>query len=693
MNMSYYEEETQVKAYDSKLMKRLMSYAKKYWAFFAAAILLLVAVTVIDLLKPYFIKIAIDDYLNGYQKPMITYEASSGVEGVEFEGRIYKRVESVPEEIPEDRVFFIDYVDNIPYLVNGIVEPEMMGSATVAEISEESRQYQLHYGDSIILEARRLDRNEVKIFRSKDLNAMKTIGIIFILAIIAGFLFNFLQTYVLNYVGQTIIFNIRQEIFSHIQKMPIAFFDKNPVGRLVTRVTNDTETLNDMYTNVLVSLLKDFCILVGVIIIMFSMNMVLALIIIGAIPVVVLVTVFFRKNARKAYRRIRVALARINTVLSENISGMRVIQIFDRQKEKLEEFKKTNKEYYKATMGEVVVSGVFRPLIELISSATIAALLWFGGIRVLDGTLQFGVLFAFVDYVGQFFHPINDMAEKYNILQAAMASSERIFGILDTPGEPDEGSIEMDKDRIKGDIEFKNVWFAYNDDEWVLKDVSFKVPAGKTLAIVGATGAGKTSIINLLNRFYEIRKGQILMDGIDIRQIKKKSLRENVGMVLQDVFLFSGTVMENIRLNEDRISDEEVKKASAYVNADGFIQGLPNGYDEEVKERGATFSAGQRQLLAFARALAFDPSILILDEATANIDTETELLIQDALAKLTRNRTTIVIAHRLSTIQHADNIIVLHKGRIREMGNHQELLAKRGMYYNLYKLQYEGNRA
>ena len=691
--MSYYEEETQVKAYDSKLMKRLMSYAKKYWAFFAAAILLLVAVTVIDLLKPYFIKIAIDDYLNGYQKPMITYEASSGVEGVEFEGRIYKRVESVPEEIPEDRVFFIDYVDNIPYLVNGIVEPEMMGSATVAEISEESRQYQLHYGDSIILEARRLDRNEVKIFRSKDLNAMKTIGIIFILAIIAGFLFNFLQTYILNYVGQTIIFNIRQEIFSHIQKMPIAFFDKNPVGRLVTRVTNDTETLNDMYTNVLVSLLKDFCILVGVIIIMFSMNMVLALIIIGAIPVVVLVTVFFRKNARKAYRRIRVALARINTVLSENISGMRVIQIFDRQKEKLEEFKKTNKEYYKATMGEVVVSGVFRPLIELISSATIAALLWFGGIRVLDGILQFGVLFAFVDYVGQFFHPINDMAEKYNILQAAMASSERIFGILDTPGEPDEGSIEMDKDRIKGDIEFKNVWFAYNDDEWVLKDVSFKVPAGKTLAIVGATGAGKTSIINLLNRFYEIRKGQILMDGIDIRQIKKKSLRENVGMVLQDVFLFSGTVMENIRLSEDRISDEEVKKASAYVNADGFIQGLPNGYDEEVKERGATFSAGQRQLLAFARALAFDPSILILDEATANIDTETELLIQDALAKLTRNRTTIVIAHRLSTIQHADNIIVLHKGRIREMGNHQELLAKRGMYYNLYKLQYEGNRA
>ena len=691
--MSYYEEETQVKAYDSKLMKRLMSYAKKYWAFFAAAILLLVAVTVIDLLKPYFIKIAIDDYLNGYQKPMITYEASSGVEGVEFEGRIYKRVESVPEEIPEDRVFFIDYVDNVPYLVNGIVEPELMGSPAVVEVSGESLKFQLHYSDGKILDARKLDRLEVKVFRAEDLNALKIIGIIFILAIIAGFLFNFLQTYILNYVGQTIIFNIRQEIFSHIQKMPIAFFDKNPVGRLVTRVTNDTETLNDMYTNVLVSLLKDFCILVGVIIIMFSMNMVLALIIIGAIPVVVLVTVFFRKNARKAYRRIRVALARINTVLSENISGMRVIQIFDRQKEKLEEFKKTNKEYYKATMGEVVVSGVFRPLIELISSATIAALLWFGGIRVLDGTLQFGVLFAFVDYVGQFFHPINDMAEKYNILQAAMASSERIFGILDTPGEPDEGSIEMDKDRIKGDIEFKNVWFAYNDDEWVLKDVSFKVPAGKTLAIVGATGAGKTSIINLLNRFYEIRKGQILMDGIDIRQIKKKSLRENVGMVLQDVFLFSGTVMENIRLNEDRISDEEVKKASAYVNADGFIQGLPNGYDEEVKERGATFSAGQRQLLAFARALAFDPSILILDEATANIDTETELLIQDALAKLTRNRTTIVIAHRLSTIQHADNIIVLHKGRIREMGNHQELLAKRGMYYNLYKLQYEGNRA
>mgnify|MGYP000887209897 CR=1 FL=1 len=690
--MSYYEEEIQGKAYDSRLMKRLMSYAKRYWAFFAAAILLLTAVTAIDLLRPYLMKIAIDDYLNGYQKPMISYEASSGEEGVDFEGRIYKRVESVPEAIPEDRVFFIDYVDNVPYLVNGIVEPELMGSSETVKISGDNRNYQLHYPDGKILNARKLERGEVRMFRAEDLNALKIIGIIFILAIIGGFLFNFLQTYILNYIGQSIIFNIRQEIFSHIQKMPIAFFDKNPVGRLVTRVTNDTETLNDMYTNVLVSLLKDFFILAGVIIIMFGMNALLAMIVIGAMPVVILVTFFFRKYARKAYRKTRTALSRINTVLSENISGMRVIQIFDRQGEKLEEFRKTNREYYRAVMGEVVVSGVFRPLVELISSGTIAVLLWFGGVRVLDGTLQFGVLFAFVNYVGQFFQPINDLAEKYNLLQAAMVSAERIFGILDTPAEPDEGSMELDKNRIKGDIEFRNVWFAYNNDEWVLKDVSFKVPAGKTLAIVGATGAGKTSIINLLNRFYEIQKGQILIDGMDIHHIRKESLRKNVGVVLQDVFLFSGTIMENIRLNEESISYEDVKRASAYVNADGFIQGLPQGYDEEVKERGATFSAGQRQLLAFARALAFDPSILVLDEATANIDTETELLIQDALAKLTRNRTTIVIAHRLSTIQHADSIIVLHKGRIREMGNHQELLAKKGMYYNLYKLQYEGNR-
>lgn len=339
-------------------------------------------------------------------------------------------------------------------------------------------------------------------------------------------------------------------------------------------------------------------------------------------------------------------------------------------------------------MNEVIVFGVFRPLIEMVAALTIAAIIWSGGGKVLDGALQFGVLYAFVNYIEMFFHPIIDLSEKYNILQSAMASSERIFMILDTPAEIDEGTLEPDAD-FKGDISFENVWFAYKPGEWVLRDVSFTVPAGKTVAIVGPTGAGKTSIINLLNRFYEIQRGEIRIDGINIRDIKKESLRKKIGVVLQDVFLFSGRVKDNIRLNEAGIGEEEVRKAARYVNADPFIQALPHGYEEEVKERGSTFSSGQRQLLAFARALAFDPPILVLDEATANIDTETELLIQDALFKLTRNRTTIIIAHRLSTIQHADRILVLHKGKIREAGNHQELLARKGLYYQLYQLQRE----
>jgi ABC-type multidrug transport system fused ATPase/permease subunit len=340
-------------------------------------------------------------------------------------------------------------------------------------------------------------------------------------------------------------------------------------------------------------------------------------------------------------------------------------------------------------MNEVVTFGLFRPVIEMLSSVAIALLVWFGGLDILEGALTFGVLYAFVNYITLFFQPINDLAEKYNILQSSMAASERIFLILDTPPEEDGGGRRLEAGEARGDIEFKNVWFAYNENDWVLRDVSFKVPAGKTVAIVGATGAGKTSIISLLSRFYEIQRGEILIDDINVRDIRKDDLRRAIGVVLQDVFLFSGKLKDNIRLNEKDISDEKIREVSEYVNADGFISRLPSGYEEEVMERGSTFSSGQRQLLAFARALAFDPAILVLDEATSNIDTETELLIQDALAKLTKNRTTIVIAHRLSTIQHADNIIVLHKGKVRESGNHQELLAKRGMYYSLYQLQYQ----
>jgi ABC-type multidrug transport system fused ATPase/permease subunit len=587
-NNNLQEEELEVKAYDSKLMKRLLKFAAQYWRYFALAVLLLFASTLVDLARPYLMGLAIDEFI-----------------------------------------------------------------------------------------------------KKNDVPSLNKMGIYFILLILAGFVFNLLQIYVLSYTGQAIIYNIRQLLFSHLQKMPLSYFDKNPIGRLVTRVTNDTETLNDMYTNVLVTLLKDFAILFGTLIIMFRLNAKLTLVVLALMPFVVLLTVFFRKRIRKVYRNIRVTLAKINSAVSENLSGMRIIQMFHREKENFDQFDRTGKEYYKAAMNEVVTFGLFRPVIEMLSSVAIALLVWFGGLDILEGALTFGVLYAFVNYITLFFQPINDLAEKYNILQSSMAASERIFLILDTPPEEDGGGRRLEAGEARGDIEFKNVWFAYNENDWVLRDVSFKVPAGKTVAIVGATGAGKTSIISLLSRFYEIQRGEILIDDINVRDIRKDDLRRAIGVVLQDVFLFSGKLKDNIRLNEKDISDEKIREVSEYVNADGFISRLPSGYEEEVMERGSTFSSGQRQLLAFARALAFDPAILVLDEATSNIDTETELLIQDALAKLTKNRTTIVIAHRLSTIQHADNIIVLHKGKVRESGNHQELLAKRGMYYSLYQLQYQ----
>ncbi len=582
------EEELSEKAYDSKLMGRLLKFTKKYWYLFLLAVIFLFAATVVDLARPFLIGTAIDNYI-----------------------------------------------------------------------------------------------------KKGDIPALNKLGVYFVIIIAAGFVFNLLQIYVLSYAGQNIIYNIRQLLFTHLQKLPLSYFDRNPLGRLVTRITNDTETLNDMYTNVLITLLKDFAILIGTLIIMFNLSVSLSLITLAAMPLVIVLTIIFRLKIRKVYRRVRIALAKVNSAISENISGMRIIQLFNKEKPNFDKFNGIGNEYYKASMSEVVTFGLFRPLIEMISSLAIALLIWQGGLKVMEGSMEFGVLYAMVNYITLLFQPINDLAEKYNILQSSMAASERIFMILDTPAEEDFGTRELDIATATGDIEFKNVWFAYNEENWVLRDVSFKVPAGHTVAIVGHTGAGKTSIINLLSRFYEIQRGEILINGINLREFKKASLRKAIGVVLQDVFLFSGKLGDNIRLNEESISDEKLIEAARYVNADKFINSLPKGYDEEVMERGSTFSSGQRQLLAFARALAFDPSILVLDEATSSIDTETEILIQDALSKLTKNRTTIVIAHRLSTIQHADKIIVLHKGRVHETGTHQELLANKGKYYSLYQLQYQ----
>jgi ABC-type multidrug transport system fused ATPase/permease subunit len=444
-----------------------------------------------------------------------------------------------------------------------------------------------------------------------------------------------------------------------------------------------------MYTSVLISLISDIFIIVGVLVAMFLLNVKLGLVTLIALPLVFGAAMIFKKYDRDAYRDVRTRIAKINSSLAENISGMKTDQIFAKEDKKFREFEKINKSYREASVRQITVFAVFRPTIDFFYAITLSAIIWFGGVSVIQEIIPFGLLYAFINYLGELFQPIYDITEKYDILQSAMASSERIFALLDNNDKIKKSEKPLFLDKVKGEIEFKNVWFAYNENEWVLRDVSFKIKSGEKIAFVGATGAGKTSIISLISRFYDIQKGEILIDGVNIKDLDMDNLRHNIATVLQDVFLFTGDIKNNIRLNENSISDEKVIEAARYVNADKFIEKLPDKYDSYVNERGSTFSQGERQLIAFARAIAFNPPILVLDEATSNIDTETESLIQDALEKITKDRTTIIVAHRLSTIKKADKIVVLHKGKIREMGKHDELLEKQGLYYNLYQLQYK----
>ncbi|MGE5632031.1 MAG: ABC transporter ATP-binding protein [Caulobacteraceae bacterium] len=685
MSNNFREEEALGKAFDIKLMKRLLKYAKPFAGLLILCIFLLVLITGTDLARPYLIKVAIDSHISASSTPMEAFAEKPPYPNVEHNGRYYVRETLLPSPRQGGESYQIVKVKDAYYLINGVMEDSSLKKLTAVkkdsgyEISTGSSTY---YGEL-------LSKADYRAFRKPDKDGIRRIALIFLATITGGFLLNYIQVYILNYTGQKIIYNMRQELYSHVQRLSLSFFDKNPVGRLVTRVTNDMENLNEMYTAVLVNLFKDVLMLGGIIVIMLKMNARVALISFTIIPLIVLSASIFRIQARNAYRQTRVKLAKINATLSENISGMRIIQIFNKEARKYNEFEGINKEHREASMRELLVFAVFRPSMDLLYSLALSMLIWYGSARVLSGVLHFGVLFAFVNYIDQFFQPINDLTEKFNILQSAMASSERIFLLLDRKETIQNIEKPVSIGRLKGDIEFKNVWFAYEGENWVLRNVSFKINAGETAAFVGATGAGKTSIISLIGRLYDIQKGEILIDGKNIKEIDKYELRSQIGTVLQDVFLFSGDIKSNIRLNEESIDEEHVKKVSNFVNADKFIEKLPAKYDEEVMERGATFSSGQRQLLAFARALVFDPSILILDEATSNIDTETEILIQDAINKVIKDRTTIVIAHRLSTIQHSNKIIVLHKGKIREIGTHRELLDKKGMYYDLYLLQYK----
>lgn len=502
-----------------------------------------------------------------------------------------------------------------------------------------------------------------------------------------SFAFNIAQTWILQKTGQNIILQMRKDLYRHIQSLGSRYFDITPVGKLVTRVTNDVEALNEMYSGILVQLFRNIVKIVGLAGVMLVLDVRLAAISFVLMPLVIGLTVLCQKIARNIYRLYRTRLTDINTFLSEHLSGMKIIQIFGRQERKFEEFHDKNTKLYKAFYREMLMYAVFRPLIYILSILSLMIVLWFGSRNVFDEIISVGTLYIFSNYIRSFFDPIQELAEPFSTLQSSIASAEKIFTVMDEDEFIPEVENTKQPDKITGKIEFDHVWFAYDGENYVLKDVSFVINPGEKVAFVGATGAGKSSILNLIGRYYDIQKGHIYIDGIDIRQLSKKQLRSAIGQMQQDVFIFEGDVAYNIRLNDDDITDAQVKAAAEYVNASHFIEKLPQGYHEPVTERGATFSAGERQLLSFARTLAHNPSILVMDEATANIDTETEILIQEALEKLMDGRTTIMVAHRLSTIQHADCIMVMHKGRICERGTHRELLEQDGIYRKLYELQ------
>lgn len=624
------EEEVLGKAYDARLMKRLLGYLRPYGWQMALALAAIILKAGADVILPYLTKTAIDKYLSA---------------------------------APEKSRGFLD-----PWL------------------------------------------------SSDPLRGIAQIGMVYIGALLCIFVLEYTQTYVMQWTGQKVMFDLRSQIFRHLQQLHVGFFDRNPVGRLVTRVTTDVDALNEMFTAGVVSIFEDVFVLAGIVIIMLKMNWWLALIAFTVLPVIFWATMIFRRVVRDSYRRIRVAIARINAYLQEHVTGMMVLQLFNREERSYRDFKKINAQHMDAYKDAIMAHAIYYPVVEVLSMLAIASIFWFGGLRVMWGAVTLGVLVAFMQYAQRFFRPIMDLSEKYNILQSAMASAERVFKLLDTPAEVVSPAVPVEAP-AGGKIEFDHVWFAYRKLEagesngtptatgngaphatsdgdgtqydWILRDVSFTIEPGETVAIVGHTGAGKTTIISLLMRFYDIQRGSIRIDGVDIRQIGLAGLRRRFGVVLQDPFLFSGTIENNIRLGSDWITGEQIEAATESVNVADFIRGLPQGFKEPVLERGSTLSTGQKQLISFARALAHNPKILILDEATSSVDTETELRVRDALTRMVEGRTSVIIAHRLSTIQSADKIIVMHKGHLREIGNHQELLAKRGIYWKLYELQYK----
>ncbi|MCU6790550.1 ABC transporter ATP-binding protein/permease [Paenibacillus sp. WQ 127069] len=682
---------------DSQLFSRLMSYAKPYWKMIVFCIVLAFLIVVSDLARPYLMKIAIDGHINGLNKPMLSMESTQGQQLQVFDpvttwnGRDYVRIEPSDVEagkFPQGAVKAqIVSVDNKDYMIEGWKTTQ---ESEVKLLPDDGTGKVRISAENQIYKAVPLDETTMGLFRKQDYIGFAKIGVLFLLTVTAAALLSYLQSNLLQYTGQRIIFNIRDMLFKHLSRMSMSYFDRNPVGRLVVRVTQDTEALNQLYSQVIVNLIKDVITLLGIVLIMMQMSMKLALLSFAVIPVLAVMTFWFRRMMREAQRTSRVILSRLNSFLAENLSGIRITQLFIREERQGEQFDKHNNDYYRAGMRGTVINSIFQPTIGFMGNLSIALLLWYGGGSVIDGSITFGIVYAFTHYVRQFFQPLLSLAEKYNQIQTAMVGAERIFEMLDEkPSIVDAVQTTSLPAAVRGEITFEHVWFAYNNEDWVLKDVSFTIHPGQTIAFVGATGAGKSSIIQLINRFYDIQKGSIRLDGIDIRDIPLDELRHCISIVQQDVFLFTGDISSNIRLNNTSITQEQVVQAAKMVHMDDYIQTLPNGYETILGERGINLSLGQRQLLSFARAIAFKPQILILDEATSNIDTETELVVQNALHNISAGRTTVIVAHRLSTIQHADQIIVMHKGKLREIGNHYQLLAQRGYYHRLYDLQFK----
>lgn len=639
------------------------------------ATVLVLFIIAVELYRPIIIGNAIDQYINGYYHPYVEADVSAS-DAVNWNGLVLSRDQAVSKA--DSASFYQIFLWKDHYY--------MAENLTRAECTA------LQNADTSVLKnyvregAQKLTSNDLKVLRQNDFKGILKAGILFLLLLFSGFFLNLADTWLLQKMGQQIVYKLREETFTHIHSLSLSFFNTTPVGKLVTRVSNDTEAVNELFSTILVKLFKNVVKIIGYAVVMLSINVKMAGISFLLLPLVAILTFVFRHLSRKAYQITRNKITELNTFLSEHISGMKLIQIFAREKEKYSEFEGKSMELYRANFREIMTFAIFRPSIYLVSVIAMILVIRTGSLSVLNGSLSLGTLFVFITYISSFFEPIQELSEQLGTLQSSIASAEKIFSVLDVKPEivspTDPAPVN-----ILGEIEFRHVWFAYEEENYILKDVSFVIHPGEKAAFVGATGAGKSTILNLIGRYFDIQKGQILIDGIDIHEIDLDVLRGAIGQVQQDVFIFTGDIKSNISLNNEAISPDDVRRAAEIVNADPFIQKLPHRYDEPVTERGSTLSAGQRQLLSFARTLAYNPKILVLDEATANIDTETETLITQALARLMDGRTTIMVAHRLSTIQHADKIIVMHHGEIKESGTHQELLAKDGLYKKLYELQ------